>query len=207
MELFYGLLPITGIIIGSVLTWLITRSTKRQEWRIEVNKQLIQMRIAAYEDLMSVTKGAVLASGDTNHGYLRRYPFIFDDVERYTDWTTRFTLMTGRVSHLIDSTLSSKLTNFQNYLAYLDEFLGNWNDSKESTISSANLKKIGELLYEDFRKLTSDILEDAGRFYSESIYNERFEPSTMHKKPYVLPDYFQKFALFTQQNEIRKLVG
>ncbi len=35
-------IPIISLLLGSYLTWLVTNQTKKQEWRAEVNKQLIQ---------------------------------------------------------------------------------------------------------------------------------------------------------------------
>lgn len=205
MDVNSPILPLVTLLIGSLLTWLITRSTKRHEWRIEVNKQLIQMRILAYEELISVTKGATIAGGHIIDGEFKKFPLFFRDSESYTDWTTRFIVMTGRVSHLIDSPLAGKLTDLQNYLAYLDDYLGNWDLSPDDKIDDSQLQKVGILLYEDVRKLTSAILEEAGRFYSDVIYNEKFSPSTTDRKPYSLPSDFRNLTLFAEKENIKSL--
>ena len=206
MEILNSLLPLIGIIIGSTLTWLITKHTKRQEWRTEVNKQLIEKRIAAYEEVISITKGAVIGGGEIINGVWCKYPLVLADSENYSNWSANFIFMTGKVSHLIDKDLSNKLGYFKNYLVYLDDYLGNWESNKEESVDSNKLKRVGVIIYEDFQKLTSDILESAGKFYSQTIYNESFEPATIIKEEFTLPEEFKNLVLFEKKQDILHII-
>lgn len=206
IEILNALLPFTGLIIGSLITWLITKQTKRQEWRTEVNKQLIEKRISAYEEIIAVTKNVAIGGGETVDNTLIKYSLIVSINEYYSEWSLNFKIISTKYSHLIDSELSNQLTIFNNYLGYLDDYLGHWRTDDNEILNEDKLKKIGVILYEDIQKLTSNILEEAGRFYSKAIYDESFEPSTINRKEFKLPENFRDLALFSKRDDILQII-
>ncbi len=199
------LIPIASLLVGSYLTWIITKQTKKQEWRTEVNKQLIQRRLDAYEQIMEATKGISIASGSIEKGQFIKYHLIVVNSDYYHQWSMKFITVSSRFSHLIDNELSSELTKFNNYLAYLSNYLGHWNTEVSTEIPEDKLKKIGQIIYEDINKLTADILEASGNFYSKSIYNESYVPSTINREEFRLPDDFKELKLFREKEKIKLL--
>lgn len=205
-EIITTLIPIISLLAGSYLTWQITKRTKKQEWRTEVNKQLIQRRLDAYEHILEVTKGIAIAGGSIENGKFIKYHLIVVNSDYYNEWSMKFMAVSSRFSHLIDSELSNELTKFNNYLVYLSDYLGHWNDTEEKIeIEEKTLKLFGQIIYEDIKKLTSDILEASGNFYSKSIYNDSYEPSTINRKEFQLPDDFKSLSLFSERENILRL--
>lgn len=188
------------------LTWLITKQTKKQEWTTEVNKQLIQRRLDAYEQIIETTKGLAIAGGSVENGEFIKYHLIVANSEYYNIWSLKFMAASSRFSHLIDSELSYELTKLNNYLAYLSDYLGHWNTESKTEISEEKLKLLGQIIYKDISKLTSDILEASGKFYSKSIYNESYEPSTVNREEFQLPENFKDLTLFSEKELIKKLI-
>lgn len=199
-------IPIGSLLLGSYLTWMITKQTKKQEWRTEVNKQLIQRRLDAYEHIMEATKGIAVAGGSIENGEFIKYHMIVVSSDYYNEWSMRFMAASSRFSHLIDSELSYELTKLNNYLAYLSNYLGHWNEKDKTKISEEKLKVFGQIIYKDIHKLTSDILEASGSFYSKSIYDESYKPSTINREEFQLPEDFKHLILFTERDMIKKLI-
>jgi hypothetical protein len=200
------LVPIFTLFVGSYLTWVITKRSKTQEWRAEVNKQLIQRRLDAYEHIMEATKGIAVAGGSIENGEFLKYHLIVVDSDYYDLWSMKFMAASSRFSHLIDTELSYELTKLNNYLAYLSNYLGHWNSENNTKIEDRKLKFLGQIIYKDLTKLTSDILEASGHFYSKSIYNESYEPSTIHRKEFELPEDFKNLFLFSEKEMINALM-
>jgi len=191
------LIPIVSLLVGSYLTWLVTKQTKKQEWRSEDNKQLIQRRLDAYEYIIEATKGIAIAGGSIENGEFIKYHLIVVNSDYYDEWSMKFMAASSRFSHLIDNELSYELTKFNNYLAYLSSYLGHWNTEANTEIGEEKLKLLGQIVYKDIIKLTSDILEAGGNFYSKSIYNESYEPSIINREEFKLPEDFKNLTLFS----------
>lgn len=205
-ELLTILAPIATLLVGSYLTWKVTQRTKKQEWITEVNKQLIQRRLDAYEYIIEATKGIAVGGGSVENGELIKYPLIVVNSDYYNVWSLKFMGVATRFSHLIDSQLSFELTKLNNYLGYLSDYLGHWNDNKENIkLDEKTLKIFGQIIYDDIRKLTGDILKASGSFYSQSIYYESYLPSTVNRDEFRLPDDFKDLKLFSESEKIRKL--
>lgn len=199
-------MPIFTLLLGSLLTWLITKQTKKQEWRTEVNKQLIQRRLEAYEHIIETTKGIAVAGGSIEHGEFSKYHLIVIESGYYNEWSKRFMAADSRFSHLIDSKLSYELFKLKNYLAYLSNDLGHWEKEGKNEIGEEKLKILGQIIYPDIKKLTDDILEESGNFYSKSIYIGSYEPSTQNRKEFQLPKDFKKLNLFSERKMIDELI-
>lgn len=198
-ELLTILTPVVTLLVGSYLTWLVTKQTKKQEWRTEFNKQLIQRRLDAYEFIIEATKGIAVAGGSVENGEFIKYHLIVTNSDYYNVWSLKFMAASSRFSHLIDSELSYELTKLNNYLGYLSGFLGHWNTEAKPEISEEKLKILGQIIYKDINKLTSNILEASGSFYSKSIYNESYKPSTINREEFKLPEDFQNLTLFSER--------
>lgn len=205
-EILTILLPIISLVVGSGLTWLITKQTKKQDWIAEVNKQLIQKRLEAYEHIIEATKGIAVVGGSIENNEFIKYHLIVVDSEYYNNWSFKFTIAASRYSHFIDSELSNELTKLNNYLAHLSFYLGHWNTENETKISKKKLKILGQIIYSDISKLTSDILETSGTFYSDSIYNQSYLPSTLNRKEFQIPENFNNLYLFSEEKLIKSLI-
>jgi len=56
--------------------------------------------------------------------------------------------------------------------------------SSPEQLESEKISMIGRIVYDDFRKLTSDIIEEASKFYSIGIYRAEFLPATIKNVQY-----------------------
>ena len=117
-------------------------------------------------------------------------------------------------SHLIDSELDYKLWVFETYITNLDQVyltkvrqISSSSDTPEQ-IEQEKLSAIGNIVWDDFRKLTSDIVEEASKFYSSGIFRVDFRPSTISRRSTPsLPKDFTQLALFSRQNELKAITG
>ena len=67
----------------------------------------------------------------------------------------------------------------------------------------ARLFRIGEIIYPDLKKLISDILKEAGKFFSSGLYKRKYTPSTLlNTAEYAAPEYFTHLALFSRGGEL-----
>lgn len=201
-----ALISIFTLVLGSLLTWLITRQTKKQEWRTEVNKQLIQRRLDAYEQIIEATKGIAVGGDSYVNGEYTKFHLIVTESEYFNVWSLKFMAVYSRFSHLIDSELSYELFKLNNYLKYLNNHLENWKAQTNTEISEEKLKIFGQIIYKDIQKLTSDIMEASGKFYSKSIYKDSYEPSTINREEYQLPTDFKSLFLFSEKRLLDKLI-
>lgn len=205
-EIITILLPILSLLLGSYLTWIVTKQTKKQEWRTEVNKQLIQRRLDAYEHIIEATKGIAVTGGSIENGEFRKFHLIVVNYDYYNEWSLKLMMASSRFSHLIDRELSYELFKLNNYLAYLSDLLGHWTIGDKIEVEEERLKILGQIVYFDITKLTSDVLETSGNFYSKSIYNESYEPATINRDEFELPKDFKELNLFKEREMITKLM-
>ncbi len=207
IEIQIALVSLGGVLLGSALTILGNYIQKRQERNTEVHKVIIQKRVEAYEAIMASVKHCIIAVGIWKGDEFIKYPHIFTDAEQFDHWYVEFGLINRRAAHLIDKKLSNKLHIFNNYLVNLNNRLDYFRDENGQFRDNQKAQLFGVILYEDFRKLTSDILEEASKFYSTGIYKGKFKPSTLDESDTDLPDDFVKFALFSKNDEMHKLLS
>jgi hypothetical protein len=115
--------------------------------------------------------------------------------------------MCRRVTHLIDRELDHKLWIFQNYLLYLGEALDRFTGTDGKYSDPERAKLFGTIVYNDFRQLTSAILEEASKFFNKRIFHSQFTPASISTKDYKLPENFSKLALFSKTEEINRLLN
>lgn len=207
IEIQIALISLGGVFLGSALTILGNYIQKRQERNTEIHKVLTQKRVEAYEAIMASVKHCIIAVGVWKDNEFIKYPQIFTNAEQFDQWYVQFGLINRSVAHLIDKKLAYKLHIFNNYLVNLNDRLDYFRDENGQFWDNKKAQLFGAILYEDFRKLTSDILAEASKFYSSGIYRHKFEPSTLDESESDLPEDFIKFALFSKNKEMHKLLN
>jgi hypothetical protein len=212
-----GLFGILGIIIGYFTKIFSDLLIKHQERRNNLEKIIIEKRLAGYEPIISMVRSASLGIGTFDSSVVTIQPYILNNLEGYYEWYHKFLDVYSSVGHLIDRDLDYKLWLLQNYLYNLERVLNNMlimrNSYKESNediekvknYESTKLIRIGEIVYPDMRKLTTDILEEASKFFSSGIYRTEFTPSTIRVSEYSFPEYFTKLALFSRGEELQSM--
>jgi hypothetical protein len=206
IEILIALLSLGGVIVGSTLTTISNYIQKRQERKAQLHKLLAEKRIEAYEDILANIKWCIIAVGIWKDGEFVKYPQVFTNSDQFSQWYVDFAVITRRSSHLIDRELAYKIHVFNNYLVNLNNRLDYFRDEHGQFHDNEKAQMFGALLYEDFRKLTSDILEEASKFYSSGIYSDKFVPSMLKEKDFDLPSDFTGLALFTKVAEMHKLL-
>jgi hypothetical protein len=212
ISLLVGILTLTGVVLGYCLKLASDTVIKNQERRNALEKLIIEKRLSAYEAIIALVRHASIATADMINNSLALCPSIMLNLESYDKWLADFVITYGRNSHLIDHDLNYKLWVFQNYITNLDqvyfskirEIVNSSNDREQ--LESEKLSLIGRVVYDDFRKLTSDILVEASRFYSTGIYRSEFLPSTIGNVQSSLPADFTQLALFSRQRELREII-
>jgi hypothetical protein len=206
IEILIALLSLVGVIVGSTLTTLGSYIQKRQERKAQLHKLLVEKRIAAYEDILANIKWCIIAVGIWRDGEFVKYPQVFTNSDQFNQWYVNFAMITDRTSHLVNRELANKIHIFNNYLVNLNNRLDYFRDEHGQFHDNEKVQMFGALLYEDFRKLTSDIIEEASKFFSSGIYSDKFVPSSLNEEDYDLPSDFMELALFTKTAEMHALL-
>ena len=208
-----GSLTLIGVVLGYCPKLASDVVIKNQERRNALEKLIIEKRLLAYESIIALVRHASLSIADIANNSIALYPAIMLNFELYDKCLADFIPTYGRNSHLIDHDLDYKLWVFQIYITNLDQvYLTKIREivnssSNPEEIESEKLTLIGRIVYEDFRKLTSDILAEASHFYSTGIYRSEFLPSTIRNVDYSPPADFSQLALFSRQREIREIIN
>jgi len=205
IEILVAVISLGGVVVGSGLTLLGNFIQNRQEKNAQIHKLITEKRVQAYEDILAITKYGALAVGVWENNQFIKYPGIFTDASQYDDWYANFALIAARSSHFIDQHLSYKIYLFNNYLVNLNNRLDNFRDDQKQFRDNRKAQLFGALLYEDFRKLTSDILNAATNFYASGIYTDKFVPAKLEDNTDLPPDFMQ-LALFSKLPEMREIL-
>ena len=206
IEILVALISLGGVLVGSGLTLLGNFIQKRQEKSSQIHKLITEKRVQAYEDILAITKYGAVAVGIWENNQFIKYPGVFTDANQYDEWYANFALVAARSSHLIDQDLSYKIYVFNNYLVNLNNRLDHFRDDQKQFRDNHKAQLFGALLYEDFRKLTSDILNAATNFYGSGIYADKFEPAKLEDNT-DLPADFMELALFSKIQEMRQILS
>lgn len=211
-QILIVLLPLVGVIIGSLITFSGILLSKRQERKSQIYKLLIEKRIEAYEKILTITKSFQLGIFKIENDEKISCPMVMaKGAKDFTSLFLHFIEATRHHNHLVDIDLRRKTMNFYNYLVNLDQHLkqfktedGEWKDDKI-------VEQLGYMLSDDFVKLTSEIEVEISKFFSSKIYDSKFKPSTLHidlnKKETNFPPGFLELILFKKEGEIEKLLS
>lgn len=190
---------------------------KHQERRNSLEKMIVERRLCAHEDIINIVRSASTGMGIFQDNDVILQPAILYSLETFYEWQHKFINAYQGIRHLIDRELDYRLWIFHNYLYNLDRLLNfmlimrDTSGKSEEDIEkikaheSARLIRIGEVIYPDMKKLTSDVLEEASKFFSTGIYETKFMPSAILVTEYSLPEYFTKLALFSRGKELLDL--
>lgn len=207
-----GVFSIVGVVVGYCIKLMSDLLIKHQERSNTLEKLIIKKRLSAYEEIISVVRHASIATADFINNTILLQPSILFRFDSYDKWLVDFTIIYSKASHLIDRELDYKLWVFENYITTLDQVY--FTKVREIIASSdipeqieqEKLSAIGYIVYSDFRKLTSDIVEEASKFYSTGIFRTDFKPSTIRITEYSPPNDFTQLALFSRQRELKTII-
>ena len=212
VPILVGVLSLIGVVLGYCIKLASDLLIKNQERRNTLERLIIEKRLSAYEEIVALVRHASIGIAiDVINNEIILQPSIFYTLKSYDEWLASFITTYDRNSHLIDHELDYKLWVFQNYITYLDQVyfskvreIAASSDNPEQ-LESEKLSMIGKIVYDDFRKLTSNILEEASKFYSIGIYRAEFLPSTIRNVQYSPPSNSTQLALFSRQRELREI--
>jgi hypothetical protein len=180
---------------------------KRQERKAQAYKLITEKRIAAYENIIGIVKTASLGAVRIENGERLSCPMIFlFEAKEYGSWFAHYVETTRNVTYLVDYKLNHKLLNFFNYLHYLEEYIKPLRGENGKWKNEEIVKKLGTIIRQDFDKLTSEIEAEISKFFSSTIFKEKFVPPTLTQIKYELPEDFSELALFKKEEDIKRLL-
>lgn len=211
IELIIALISLSGVLVGSIVTFVGNLIQKRFERSSQVHKLIAEKRFEAYENLVASIKWCQISVGEIRNDRYVKYSQIFQSTEDYDNWYVNFSLIQSRFSHLWDKNLAEKLYIFRTYLANLNNLLDELRDKDGKFIDQSLVHEIGETLHEDIQKLCSSTSKEASKFYSTEIYASKFKPSTLFYDS--KDDGSEAFSvvsnmlLYSMRPEIRSLIN
>jgi hypothetical protein len=210
LVLLTGILSILGVIAGYFVKLLSDLFIKHQTRLNTLEKLIIEKRLYAYEEIIGLVREASIgiADGITDNKIILQSS-ILDTLERFDGWLTRFIAAYSRNTYLIDYELDYKIRIFMNYIANLDQVyftkirtgLDKANNAEQ--LEREKRSRIGRIVYDDFRKLSSDIVGEASKFYSTGIFRRDFRPSTIGTIEYIPPMILPSLLYFLDRERSR----
>jgi hypothetical protein len=164
------------------------------------------MRLSAYEEIIVIAGQAGRSASKT-----KEYSSIFCDINTYDKWLDKFLAIYDKTLYLTDNELGLKLWIFYSYIfevnsLYMTRIRETVNSSDNAEqIVQEKLHAIGHIVFEDFKKLTRDILMEASKLFRTDMNVKPFIPSTISS--YDLPKDFTRLALFCKEKELKKISG
>lgn len=188
-----GGLSITGILLG-----------KRAERRSTLNRIIAEKRLEAYEQVIAHVRWASIGLYEDKMGISERWPILFDDPEKFSEWTAVLPVIDRKVSHLIHSELAEQLWVLQDYILRLEGEINPYREPTTFLLSENELREVGKIVYKDFIELTTRVIREASRFYTNEIYKLNFMPATLNMDliTLTLPHDYKDLAIFTRRTEI-----
>ncbi len=172
----FGLL---GAFLGGLLSFTATWVMKNREYTLRVWDRLLERRIKAHENLISIAldmRVMVTLGGENMDGEVARAPQVMISKEEFEKWFRRFALLTKENSTWLTTKARREVNFVQDYLVTLHTNL--------SSAQSDKYLSVGQVIRQDFVDL-SLTLEKASYDYFENEISKRklSKLSEWHKYP------------------------
>ena len=172
----FGLL---GAFLGGLLSFTATWVMKNREYTLRVWDRLLERRIKAHENLISIAvemRVMVALGGKDMDGAVARAPQVMISKEEFEKWFTRFTLITQEGSTWLTTKAKREVNFVQDYLVTLHTNL--------SSAQSDKYLSVGQVIRQDFVDLSSALEKASYDYFENEITKRKLNKlSEWHKYP------------------------
>lgn len=187
---------LVAVALGGAITLVGQVLTNRQHRRNELNRLIQTKRVSVYEELKGKIEYfgmGLVESGDYKE---KRYPLIFDDPYKLSDWRIGLIVLRTTSSHLIDSNLGYELQVLDEYLMRVESLIAQCK-LENGNYDMRCIRDLGQKLYPDFLILKRRTLLHISKFFSDDMHKTRFktELCARYDFPIQLPEFFKEFEL------------
>lgn len=165
---------LVGALGGGFLSFFSALILKKREFNLNISGKLLDKRIISHENVISLAtelRVMVALGGETASGEVRRAPKIMFSRDSFEDWLAHFT-QTGLTGTSWLSYDAKREINFvQDYFVTLHMYLEN--------VPSEKFLELGELLREDFIRLSSSLEKKAFSFFQSGV--RKLKPDRLDK--------------------------
>lgn len=170
MGLVTPFFTLIGVLIGTFLSFMTAWILKSRETRLKISGQLIEKRIDAHEQILSLAKTmratVSLNKLNSENEYIT-YPIIFYNKANFQDWRRNFFLITNQYSHWLDLEVTRELFYIQDYITNLDKRI-------EKTPEN-NYLSIGIILRNDFLHMATCLEKTVINYFDKGWRSLRFK--------------------------------
>jgi len=170
MGLVTPIFTLIGVLIGTFLSFMTAWILKSRETRLKISGQLIEKRIEAHEQILSLAKTmratVSLDKVNSENEYIT-YPIIFNNKQNFQDWRSSFFLITNQYSHWLDLDVTRELFYIQDYITNLDKRI-------EKTPEN-NYISIGIILRNDFLDMATCLEKTVINYFDKGWRSLRFK--------------------------------
>jgi uncharacterized iron-regulated protein len=153
-----------GTIIGAVLTFVGTLIHQNREMRNRFLEKLIEKRMEAHEQIISLTKmlRSMKSLGySEENGELARSPICLNSKEDFNEAFARFYQVGINSSTWLSTVVTREFNFIQDYLINLSEFL--------KDVDSQKYPKIGQIIRQDFIDFSSTLEKYAFNYFQKEL--------------------------------------
>ncbi len=191
-----------GVILGVIISNLVTWKLKSKESRLRILEKLFDKRLKAHEEFLEIPKmmRTTISNQEIDEAeYFVTYPFILDTKETFEDFSFKFYNATNFSSHWFEEELRKEIFFAQDYFQNLKKQLSEIpekNCHEFAKIVKPDIKEIADILEE---KTLDFLLIDIHKMNLKSK-NRNFEYSDRTKK-----ERLHKMKLMTDWDKIKAL--
>lgn len=189
---FIGLL---GVIIGVVVTSIISFKIKTKETKLRLIEKVFDKRMTAHESILILIKKirSVLSTNQIDErNYVITFPQSMTDKLSFENFSNDASIIINQNNHWLNVGLERELGFFIDYISSLNMTLKDATDN--------NFPLIGLIVKQDFIDIASKLDDITFEFFRKDIYNMDINKhNEWHKYPKeVTLDRFHKTNLFHQ---------
>ena len=170
---------IVGVIIGALITTIVSWKLKAKEVKLRVIEKVFDKRIIAHEDILKITK-LLRTTYQTYKADEQRnaltYPAFLHNRKSFDDLLENVSIYINVNSHWLDIEIFRELNYLQDYLCNLDAYL--------KSLDETNYAELGLKIKKDIIDLANSLEKLTLKFFKEDIYLLNLKVSEgFHKYP------------------------
>jgi len=165
-----SIFALVGVILGAILTFVLNKQLKQDEYKTRINEKIIDKRINAHEAILEMSKllrTTISKQSISETGQLQTYVGMIANKETFENFKTRYYELENFNNHWLDPELNKYTFFIQEYLMNLDLLL--------KDIDEKHYPDIGQIIKPDFLDFSHRLEESAVKFLTKGIYDYKKE--------------------------------
>ena len=192
--LITSLIGFSGVIIGTVITSVISLKIKSKETKLRIIEKVFDKRIEAHENMLFLIKKirSVMSTGQADSdNNLITFPNSMTDKDNLSKFTNEVSISFHLNAHWLNTNLEREFGFVVDYLTSLSHII---QDAKD-----IDLPRIGIIVKQDFIDLASSLENITFDFFRKDIYDMKINThNEWHKYPKE-----QTYSRFNETNLVK----